>query len=99
MPLHSSLPSSLHPSMPLYSLTFCFCLSPFTLPSLPPSLPILQVEKEMATIKDELQPLQLRYEAEKGQVNEQQRLQNKVWCQCPALRPSLPPMVRSPSPF
>ncbi|KAM3575108.1 hypothetical protein VYU27_003021 [Nannochloropsis oceanica] len=39
---------------------------------------LTEVEKEMATIKDELQPLQLRYEAEKGQVNEQQRLQNKV---------------------
>jgi hypothetical protein len=32
----------------------------------------------MACIKDELQPLQLRYQAEKSQVNEQHRLQNKV---------------------
>ena len=40
-----------------------------------------EVQKEMATIQDELQPLLARYEAEKGQVDEQQRLQNKV-CGC-----------------
>ncbi|EWM22023.1 heat shock protein 101, partial [Nannochloropsis gaditana] len=39
---------------------------------------LTEVEKEMASIKDELQPLQLRYQAEKSQVNEQHRLQNKV---------------------
>lgn len=32
----------------------------------------------MAALQDELQPLLARYEAEKGQVDEQQRLQNKV---------------------
>lgn len=42
-----------------------------------------EVQKEMATIQDELQPLLARYEAEKGQVDEQQRLQNKVRCMRP----------------
>lgn len=32
----------------------------------------------MAALQDELQPLLARYEAEKGAVDEQQRLQNKV---------------------
>lgn len=39
----------------------------------------------MAALQDELQPLLARYEAEKGQVDEQQRLQNKVCvyvCMC-----------------
>ena len=38
---------------------------------------LAEVEKEIAALQDELRPLTMRYEAEKGRVDEQQRLQNK----------------------